>query len=75
MLVIGERGIGKSAIIERSLKTLENVYGKEAFLTVKLSGLVQRDDKAAVREIARQLCSSSYFEEVEEGSSFVSFSS
>jgi len=72
MLVIGERGIGKSAIVERSLKTLENVYRKDAFLTVKLSGLVQRDDKAAVREIARQLCSSSYSEEVEEGSSFVS---
>lgn len=72
MLVIGERGIGKTAIIERSLKTMEAVYGKDAFLTVKLSGLVQRDDKAAVREIARQLCSSSYSEEVEEGSSFVS---
>lgn len=71
MLVIGERGIGKSAIIERSLKTLEGVYGKNAFLTVKLSGLVQRDDKSAVREIARQLCSSSYSEEVEEGSQFV----
>lgn len=72
MLIIGERGIGKSAIVERSLKTLEGVYGRDAFLTVKLSGLVQRDDKAAVREIARQLCSSSYSEEVEEGSTFVS---
>lgn len=72
MLIIGERGIGKSAIIERSLKMLEGVYGKNAFLTVKLSGLVQRDDKSAVREIARQLCSSSYSEEVEEGSQFVS---
>ena len=74
LLLVGERGIGKTAIVDRSLQALETGYGKDGFLVVRLSGLVQRDDKGALREVARQLCSNAYVEEVdsEGASSFVS---
>lgn len=42
MLLIRESGISKSAIVERSLKALEGVYGTDAFSTGNLSGIVQR---------------------------------
>lgn len=73
LLLVGERGIGKTAIIDRSLKALEAGYGADGFLVVRLSGLVQRDDKGALKEVARQLCSNAYVEEVdnESASSFV----
>lgn len=75
LMLIGERGVGKSAIVQRSTKLLESVYGPDGFLVVNLSGLVQRDDKAALKEIARQMCSSAYIDDedtAENGTSFVS---
>ena len=74
LLLVGERGIGKTAIVDRSLKTLTGVYGEDGMLVVRLSGLVQRDDKGALKEVARQLCSNAYVDDAdaEGGSSFVS---
>lgn len=72
LLMIGERGIGKTAVVDRNIKLLQSRHGQDAFLVVRLSGLVQKDDKAAVREIARQLSSSSYSDEADDGNSFVS---
>lgn len=76
LLLVGERGIGKTAVIDRSLEVLGKAYGKDGFLVVRLSGLVQRDDKSALKEVARQLCSSAFVEEADTDgtSSFVSAS-
>lgn len=73
LLLIGERGIGKTAIVERSLSTLQTVYGKDSMLVVRLSGLIQRDDKSALKELARQLCSSVCIDDEENGENAVSF--
>lgn len=63
LLLVGERGIGKTAIVNRSIELMCQRHGTDGFLVVRLSGLVQRDDKSAIREIARQLCSSSYIDD------------
>lgn len=54
MLLIGPRGSGKSKAVEDSIKELSGASA-EAFHTVRLNGLIQRDDKIALREIMRQL--------------------
>lgn len=69
MLLVGERGIGKTAIIERSLQLLRTVHGEDSMLVIRLSGLIHRDDKAALREIATRLSSSAYIEDDEDAGS------
>ncbi|GFS11932.1 origin recognition complex subunit 4 [Elysia marginata] len=56
MLLIGPRGCGKSMLIQ---SVVENLYEdekiKQDLLLVKLHGLLQSDDRIALREITRQL--------------------
>ncbi|RUS71330.1 hypothetical protein EGW08_020895, partial [Elysia chlorotica] len=56
LLLIGPRGCGKSMLIQN---VLEDVYQEEKIkqdlLLVKLNGLLQSDDRIALREITRQL--------------------
>jgi predicted ATP-binding protein involved in virulence len=73
LLLVGERGIGKTAIVDRSIKVMSEVYGEDGFIAIRLSGLVQKDDKAALKEVARQLCSSAYIDESENGEGGASF--
>ncbi|KAA8893428.1 origin recognition complex subunit 4 C-terminus-domain-containing protein [Sphaerosporella brunnea] len=54
MLIIGARGSGKTALVETALSSLTELHSGE-FHVVRLSGLVQTDDKLALREIWRQL--------------------
>ncbi|KAF2665680.1 hypothetical protein BT63DRAFT_443036 [Microthyrium microscopicum] len=54
MLVVGARGSGKSALVNKALKELAKDQ-KDHFHVVKLSGFIQTDDKIALREIWRQL--------------------
>lgn len=53
-IIVGPRGTGKSLIVESALSELTDKYGSN-FITIRLSGFAQSDDKMAVREIARQL--------------------
>ncbi|GFO48373.1 origin recognition complex subunit 4 [Plakobranchus ocellatus] len=56
MLLIGPRGCGKSMVIKDVIKKLyedENI--KQDLLLVQLNGLLQTDDRIALREITRQL--------------------
>lgn len=48
LLLVGERGTGKTAIVDRSIKVMSEVYGEDGFVAIRLSGLVQKDDKAAL---------------------------
>lgn len=57
-LVVGPRGSGKSLIIDRALNELREIY-HDLFITIKLNALLHSDDKIALREIARQLDTSS----------------
>ncbi|TID23445.1 ATP binding [Venturia nashicola] len=54
MLLIGARGSGKTALINRALLELSRSQ-KQHFHIVRLNGFVQTDDKLALREIWRQL--------------------
>ncbi|KAI5479813.1 hypothetical protein MNV49_002625 [Pseudohyphozyma bogoriensis] len=63
LVVVGRRGVGKSLMIERSLKLLRDVYGEDGFVTVRLNGLVQTTDRLALRAIARQLKSNGFQED------------
>ncbi|EFW98572.1 origin recognition complex subunit [Grosmannia clavigera kw1407] len=54
MLVIGARGIGKTALVETVLDRMATEHG-DAFHVVRLSGFVHTDDRLALREIWRQL--------------------
>ncbi|GAA99848.1 uncharacterized protein L969DRAFT_43449 [Mixia osmundae IAM 14324] len=56
LLLLGERGAGKSTVVERSLQLMQEEHGEEAFITVRLSGLVQANDRLAHQEMASQLC-------------------
>ena len=56
MLLVGPRGSGKSRAVDGALSSLAAEHGKNAFITVRLSGLAQTTDRLAMREIARQLC-------------------
>lgn len=54
-LVIGSRGIGKSAVVETILDSLSSSGVLGAGLAVRLSGLLQTDDRLALKEITKQL--------------------
>jgi len=54
-LVIGARGIGKSAVVDTILNSLSSSGVLGAGLAVRLSGLLQTDDRLALKEITRQL--------------------
>ncbi|TGZ83917.1 hypothetical protein EX30DRAFT_94469 [Ascodesmis nigricans] len=54
LLLIGSRGSGKSAILSTAISNLQVDHPGE-FYTVRLSGLLQTDDRLAIREIYRQL--------------------
>lgn len=52
-LLIGPRSCGKSLIMDTALDRLNTKY-KGQFITIRLSGFAQSDDKMALREICRQ---------------------
>jgi origin recognition complex subunit 4 len=52
-LLIGPRSCGKSVIMDTALDKLKATY-KDQFITIRLSGFAQSDDKMALREICRQ---------------------
>ncbi|KAJ2884195.1 origin recognition complex subunit 4 [Coemansia aciculifera] len=65
-LLIGPRGSGKSAVVQRALDMLESKHGRGAaaaaatvptskYHVVRLSGFVHTTDRIALRDIARQL--------------------
>ncbi|KAJ2771875.1 origin recognition complex subunit 4, partial [Coemansia linderi] len=62
-LLIGPRGCGKSAVVQRALGMLEAKHGHTApasastpkYHVVRLSGFVHTTDRIALRDIARQL--------------------
>ncbi|CAZ85762.1 unnamed protein product [Tuber melanosporum] len=54
MLIIGARGTGKTTLLESAISDLTEEH-KGEFLTVRLNGFFQTDDKIALREIWRQL--------------------
>lgn len=54
MLLIGSRGSGKSALVNRVLKEL-SIDNRENFHVVRLNGFIHTDDKLALREVWRQL--------------------
>ncbi|KAG2181236.1 hypothetical protein INT43_008819 [Umbelopsis isabellina] len=67
-LLVGNRGSGKSILVRKAIEELRRDH-KDNFLVVELNGLVQTDDKSALREITRQLTRESQME----GRSFTSF--
>ncbi|XP_065607435.1 origin recognition complex subunit 4 [Cyrtonyx montezumae] len=55
-LIIGPRGSGKTALLNRVLKDLREMKQvRENLLEVHLNGLLQTSDKVALKEITRQL--------------------
>lgn len=58
-LLVGHRGVGKTALLNRILETARKEYTTSEtpipFYTVRLSGLIHTDDRLALREIVRQL--------------------
>ncbi|BFZ64743.1 origin recognition complex subunit 4 [Saitoella coloradoensis] len=55
-LLIGPHASGKSALVDHALQGMREKYAYgEEWMEVRLSGLVQTDDRVALREIARQL--------------------
>ena len=57
VLLLGPRGVGKTLLVDLVLQKAKNeskVF-KQDGLTVKLHGLVETDDKLALKQIARQL--------------------
>ena len=53
-LLIGPRSTGKTGLIKAALEKLNTLY-PDQFLTVRIDALIHSDDRAALREIARQL--------------------
>jgi ABC-type glutathione transport system ATPase component len=66
-LLIGNRGSGKTVLVRKVIQSLRKDH-KDNFLTVELNGLIQTDDRSALREITRQLTRESQMD----GRSFVS---
>lgn len=54
MLLIGARGSGKTALVDKILRTQRKQHGEDFFM-VRLNGFVHTDDKIALQEIWRQL--------------------
>ncbi|VEU23289.1 DEKNAAC104427 [Brettanomyces naardenensis] len=54
MLLVGPRGVAKTTLVNNCLLELGEKYDGQ-FLVIRISGLYERDDKTAIREIARQL--------------------
>ena len=57
VLVLGPRGVGKKVLVNQvlNLVTNESKVFRTDGLTVRLNGLVETDDKLALKEITRQL--------------------
>lgn len=56
VLVIGDRGTGKTMLIRQVLKEITDKNGgRDDVLTVGLNGLLQTDDRLALKEMTRQL--------------------
>ncbi|XP_076455615.1 origin recognition complex subunit 4-like isoform X2 [Babylonia areolata] len=56
VLVIGHRGTGKSMLVENVLKDVqEKKETQQSVVMVRLNGLLQTDDKIALKEMTRQL--------------------
>ena len=56
LLVLGPRGVGKTALVRETLCQASASPGwKETAVVVRLSGLVQTDDRVALRDITKQL--------------------
>ncbi|GAA6005036.1 hypothetical protein JCM11491_002316 [Sporobolomyces phaffii] len=56
VVLLGPRGVGKTMLIERTLRVMRFVHGDQHdFVTVKLSGLVHTTDRLALRSIAMQM--------------------
>ncbi|KAJ1656018.1 origin recognition complex subunit 4 [Dispira simplex] len=53
VLVVGQRGTGKSTIVSRALDSLR--LQQPHFHVIQLNGVIHTDDRAALREIAQQL--------------------
>ena len=54
MFVIGSRGTGKTALVDSAISSLQEEHSQD-FHVVRLNGLIQTDDKIALKEIWRQL--------------------
>ncbi|CAO3659750.1 unnamed protein product [Umbelopsis vinacea] len=67
-LLIGNRGSGKSTLVRKVIQSIRQEH-MDNFLVVELNGLVQTDDKSALREITRQLTRDSQMD----GRTFTSF--
>ncbi|KAL6451677.1 ORC4 Origin recognition complex subunit 4 [Candida maltosa Xu316] len=73
VIILGPRSSGKTSIVTKALNDLEKSH-KNEFFPIYLNSCVQVDDKAALREIARQLDvkvkedDSDYEDDEEEGS-------
>ncbi|KAJ3155524.1 origin recognition complex subunit 4 [Geranomyces variabilis] len=59
VLLVGNRGTGKTALVNSCLEKLKTQFGEKAFIEVRLSGLFQTDDRSALREIMRRLSGAS----------------
>ncbi|GAA5883860.1 hypothetical protein JCM16303_007421 [Sporobolomyces ruberrimus] len=56
VVLLGPRGVGKTMLIERTLRVMSYVHGDQhEFVTVRLSGLVHTTDRLALRSIAMQM--------------------
>ncbi|KAJ1657875.1 origin recognition complex subunit 4 [Dispira simplex] len=53
VLVVGQRGTGKSTIVSRALDSLR--LQQPHFHVIQLNGVIHTDDRAALREISQQL--------------------
>ena len=55
VLMVGNRGSGKSLVLDSALKILESKHPGKV-VTVHLSGLLHADERIAMQKIASQLC-------------------
>ena len=56
LLVLGPRGVGKTALVNQALTKAGTVNSwKDNVVVVELSGHIQLDDKLALRDITKQL--------------------
>ncbi|KAJ3181018.1 origin recognition complex subunit 4 [Geranomyces variabilis] len=55
VLLVGNRGTGKTALVNSCLAKVNAQFGQRSFIEVRLSGLFQTDDRLALREIVRRL--------------------